>query len=159
MADFYIKYFELLDDENLNSLFKCIKIDDVSNTIDLISTKENIESLMKQTNRGSIITSTRRGIMKYLYFVWLEGIPRGPAEWWCEMWPNIKALLVLAACLESLNKKAQINYHKEMEIPQVLLKLWDYIASQQQQNNWSYVIHEYNELCKNHNDLRELYYC
>lgn len=157
MSDFYLRYYDLMEDQNSQALLKCIVYNkDDPNEPNLISTKENVEKLIDENDQ--IIKVSRVKFLRYLYFVWLDGIQNGPAEWWCEMWPTIKNLVVISTCMESYSKHETLCHNKVMEIPPVLLKLWDYIKTQQNNNNWSYVMDEYYELCKKHNDIRELYF-
>ena len=156
MSEFYLKYFDLLENTETNEILKCIDIDEDTNQCNLMSTKENIETLANTSS--NILNTTRSAIFRYLYFVWLEGVSGGPAEWWCEMLPEIKRLVIIGTCLESLTRDLSNAHPKNMEISQVLLKLWDYIKTQEKNNSWSYIMDEYDDLCRKHNDLRELYF-
>jgi hypothetical protein len=154
-SQFYLKYLDLLEDPNTNELLTCLEYDEAGEPI-LITTKENVESLHAKNNK--ILTQTRLSILRYLYIVWVDGVQVAPPEWWCEMSYVIKDLVVLSTCMESLTSDLHNPLNPEMEIPQVLLKLWDYIKIRQTNNNWSYIMDEYEDLCKKHNDLRELYF-
>ena len=155
MSDFYLKYFDLVSQSEVKTLLDAVVFDETSQEYNLMSTKENIEDIANESE--TILLSTRVSIMGYLYFVWLEGISNGPPGWWCEMLPQIKELVVIGTCLESLGRKVS-GRPKTMEIAQVLIRLWDYIETQEKNNNWSYIMEEYDELCRKHNDLRELYF-
>jgi hypothetical protein len=152
-SQFYLKYLDLLEDPNTIELLNSITYDETTGEPDLISTKENIEAL-----NDEVLTQTRLAILRYLYIVWLDGVSGAPPEWWCEMSSAIKDLVVLSTCMESLTRETNERFNVNMEIPQVLLKLWDYIKTQQNNNNWSYVMDDYDDLCKKHKDLRELYF-
>ena len=157
MSEFYLKYLDLVEDSKVKELVKCI-VDETNNgesQTDLISTKENIENMCNDDE--TLLKETRIKILRYLYVVWLDGIQGGPAEWWCEMLPEIKKLVIVATSLESLSREI-LQGDRPMEIAQVLIRLWDYIKTQEKNDNWNYVMNEYDDLCRKHNDLRELYF-
>jgi hypothetical protein len=154
---------ELVDNKKVRELLKCIEYQESEplKGVNLIVTKENIETIINDdTNRW--IYQSRKDILKFLYFVWLEGIKSAPEEWWCENLLLLKELVIVSTCLESTVNDHTINpiyKTKIMEIPQVLLKLWDYITTQERNGNWKHVLDTCDELCKKHNELRELYFC
>lgn len=159
MSDYYIKYFDLIADQNVKDLISGIEYsqsDGSKPVADLIVTKENIETVCKE--KPVVLDDTRLKILRFLYFVWLDGIQHGPPEWWCEMIHNVKNLVIVGTCLESLAQDNMLNSTNPMQISQVLIKLWDYIKTQEQNDNWNYIIDEYDNLCRKHSDLRELYF-
>lgn len=155
MADFYIKYYDLISDDNVKNLVNSVELHD-NNQCDMMTSKHNIEDMCDENE--NLLQETRIKILKYMYFVWIEGIVNGnaPADFWCEMMHNVKKLVVVTTILESLNsKESRIG---SMDISLVLIKLWDYITTQERNDNWNYIIEEYDSLVRKHNDLRELYF-